>query len=76
MLLHIATTHPRDFNYLIVDWFDAIQRRLDKNEGIPFEETIKLAESHSTSEECKDFGHVGKNCPEDIKLLNYMKKKG
>uniref|UniRef100_A0A0A8XR00 Uncharacterized protein n=1 Tax=Arundo donax TaxID=35708 RepID=A0A0A8XR00_ARUDO len=37
---------------------------------------IKLAESHSTSEECRKFGHVSKNCPEDAKMLSTLRIKG
>ncbi|XP_012699914.1 uncharacterized protein LOC105913949 [Setaria italica] len=35
---------------------------------------LKAAETRSTCEECGDYGYVGKNYPEEAKLLDYMKK--
>lgn len=65
----------RAYEELLMDKLDAIQRRLDKNYHIP-EETIKLAESRSTCEECVVFGHVSKDCPEDAKMPSFVKNQG
>ena len=35
---------------------------------------LKATEAMSTCEECGDYGHVQKDCPEEAKLLDYMKK--
>ena len=35
---------------------------------------LKAAEARSTCEECGEYGHVQKNCPEEAKMLDYMKK--
>ncbi|GJN36727.1 hypothetical protein PR202_gb25617 [Eleusine coracana subsp. coracana] len=43
---------------LVMDRLDAIQRRLDNNSHIPKEESLRLAESRSTCDECGEFGHV------------------
>ena len=61
---------------LVMDRLDAIQRRLDNNHHIPKEEPLKLAESRSTCSECGEFGHVYKECPEEMKMLEYIKNSG
>ena len=35
---------------------------------------LKAAEARSTCKECGEYGHVQKNCPEEAKMLDYMKK--
>jgi hypothetical protein len=35
---------------------------------------FKVAEARSTCEECGEYGHVQKNCPEEAKVLDYMRK--
>ena len=35
---------------------------------------LKAAEARSTCEECGEYDHVQKNCPEEAKMLDYMKK--
>jgi ribosomal protein L32 len=52
---------------------DSLMRRLEKRE-IEKEEAqnLKAAEARSTCEECGEYGHVHKDCPEEAKVLNYM----
>lgn len=66
----------RAYDELLMDKLDAIQRRLDRNEHIPNEETVKLAESRSTCEECGEFDHVSMDCPKDAKVLSYVESQG
>jgi hypothetical protein len=35
---------------------------------------LKAAEARSTCEECGEYGHVHKDCPEEAKVLDYMRK--
>jgi hypothetical protein len=35
---------------------------------------LKVAEARSTCEECGEYGHVRKDCPEEAKVLDYMRK--
>jgi ribosomal protein L32 len=35
---------------------------------------VKAAEARSTCEECGEYGHVHKDCPEEAKVLDYMRK--
>jgi hypothetical protein len=35
---------------------------------------LKAAEARSTCEECGEYGHVRKDCPEKAKVLDYMRK--
>jgi predicted hydrocarbon binding protein/ribosomal protein L32 len=35
---------------------------------------LKAAEAISTCEECGEYGHVHKDCPEEAKVLDYMRK--
>ncbi|CAO2144266.1 unnamed protein product [Urochloa humidicola] len=36
---------------------------------------LKTAEAKSTCEECGEYAHIQKNCPEEAKVLEYMKKR-
>jgi hypothetical protein len=35
---------------------------------------LKAAEARSTCKECGEYGHVHKDCPEEAKVLDYMRK--
>jgi hypothetical protein len=35
---------------------------------------LKNVEARSTCEECREYGHVHKDCPEEAKVLDYMRK--
>jgi hypothetical protein len=35
---------------------------------------LKAAEARSTCEECGEYGHVHKDCPEEVKVLDHMRK--
>jgi hypothetical protein len=54
---------------------DSLMRRFEKIE-IEKKETqdLKAAEARSTCEECGEYGHVHKDCPEEAKVLDYMSK--
>jgi hypothetical protein len=54
---------------------DSLTRRLEKME-IEKKETqdLKAAEARSTCEEYGEYGHVHKDCPEEAKVLDYMRK--
>jgi hypothetical protein len=54
---------------------DSLMRRLEKME-IEKKETqdLKAAEATSTCEECGEYGHVHKDCSEEAKVLDYMRK--
>jgi ribosomal protein L32 len=54
---------------------DSLMRRLEKME-IEKKETqdLKAAEARSTCEECGEYDHVHKDCPEEAKVLDYMRK--
>jgi hypothetical protein len=50
-------------------------RRLEKMEIEKKEaHDLKAAEARSTCEECGEYGHVHKDCPEEAKVLDYMRK--
>ena len=54
---------------------DSLMRRLEKMEVEKREAQaidLKAAETRSTCEECGEYGHVQKNCPEEAKMLDYM----
>ena len=56
---------------------DSLMRRLEKMEVETREAQaidLKEAEARSTCEECGEYDHVQKNCPEEAKMLDYMKK--
>jgi hypothetical protein len=54
---------------------DSLMRRLEKMEIEKKEaQDLKAAEARSTCEECEEYGHVHKDCPEEGKVLNYMRK--
>jgi hypothetical protein len=54
---------------------DSLMRRLKKMEIEKKEaRDLKVAEARSTCEECREYGHVHKDCPEEAKVLNYMRK--
>jgi ribosomal protein L32 len=54
---------------------DSLMRRLEKMEIEKKEsQDLKAAEAISTCEECGEYGHVHKDCPEEAKVLNYMRK--
>jgi hypothetical protein len=54
---------------------DSLMRRLEKME-IEKKETqdLKAAKARSTCEECGEYGHVHKDCSEEAKVLDYMRK--
>jgi hypothetical protein len=50
-------------------------RRLEKMEMDKKEaQGLKAAEARSTCEECREYGDVQKDCPEEAKMLDYMRK--
>jgi hypothetical protein len=54
---------------------DSLMRRLEKMEIEKKEaQDLKGAEARSTCEECEEYGHVHKDCPEEAKVLEYMRK--
>jgi hypothetical protein len=54
---------------------DSLMRRVEKMEIEKKEaQDLKAAEARSTCEECGEYGHVRKDCPEEAKVLNYMRK--
>jgi hypothetical protein len=53
---------------------DSLMRRLEKMEIEKEAQDLKAAEARSTCEECREYGHVHKDCPEESKVLDYMKK--
>jgi hypothetical protein len=54
---------------------DSLMRRLEKMEIKKKEaQDLKVAEARSTCEECREYGHVHKDCPEEAKVLDYMRK--
>jgi hypothetical protein len=55
---------------------DSLMRRLEKMEIEKKEaQDVKAAEARSTCEECGEYGHVHKDCPEEAKVLDYMRKR-
>jgi hypothetical protein len=54
---------------------DSLMRRLEKMEIENKEaQDLKAAKTRSTYEECTEYGHVHKDCPEEAKVLDYMRK--
>jgi hypothetical protein len=54
---------------------DSLMRRLEKMETEKKEaQDLKAAEARSTCEECGEYSHVHKDCPEEAKVLDYMRK--
>jgi hypothetical protein len=54
---------------------DSLMRRLEKMEIEKKEaQDLKAAEVRSTCKECGEYGHVRKVCPEEAKVLDYMRK--
>jgi hypothetical protein len=54
---------------------DSLMRRLEKMEIENKEaQDLKASEARSTCEECGEYGHVHKDCPEEAKVLDYMRK--
>jgi hypothetical protein len=54
---------------------DSLMRRLEKMEVEKKEaQDLKAAEARSTCEECGEYGHVHKDCPDEAKVLDYMRK--
>jgi hypothetical protein len=54
---------------------DSLMRRLEKMEIEKKEaQDLKAAEARSTCEECGEYGHVHKDCLEEAKVLDYMRK--
>jgi DNA replication protein DnaC len=54
---------------------DSLMRRLEKMEIEKKEaQDLKAAETRSTCEECGEYDHVHKDCPEEAKVLDYMRK--
>jgi hypothetical protein len=53
---------------------DSLMWRLEKMEMEKKEaQDLKVAEARSTCEECGEYGHVHKDCPEEAKVLDYMR---
>jgi hypothetical protein len=54
---------------------DSLMRRLEKMEIEKKEaQDLKATEGRSTCEECGEYGHVHKDCSEEAKVLDYMRK--
>jgi hypothetical protein len=54
---------------------DSLMRRLEKMEIEKKEaQDLKAVKARSTCEECGEYGHVHKDCSEEAKVLNYMRK--
>jgi hypothetical protein len=54
---------------------DSLMWRLEKMEIEKKEaQDLMAAEARSTCEECREYGHVHKDCPEEAKVLDYMRK--
>jgi hypothetical protein len=53
---------------------DLLMQRLEKMEIEKKEaQDLKVAEARSTCEECGEYGHVHKDCPDEAKVLDYMR---
>jgi hypothetical protein len=60
---------------ILEDKIDLLMWRLEKMEIEKKEpQDLKAAEARSTCEECEEYGHVHKDCPEEAKVLDYMRK--
>jgi hypothetical protein len=54
---------------------DSLMRRLEEMEIEKREaQDVKAVKARSTCEECGEYGHVHKDCPEEAKVLDYMRK--
>jgi hypothetical protein len=54
---------------------DSLMRMLEKMEMEKKEaQDLKATEARSTCEECGEYGRVHKDCPEEAKVLDYMRK--
>jgi hypothetical protein len=54
---------------------DSLMQRLEKMEIKKKEaQDLKVAEARSACEECGEYGHVHKDCLEEAKVLDYMRK--
>jgi hypothetical protein len=54
---------------------NSLMRRLEKMEIEKKEaQDLKAAKERSTCKECGEYGHVRKDCPEEAKVLDYMRK--
>jgi chromosome segregation ATPase len=54
---------------------DSLMRRLEKMEIEKKEaQDLNATEARSTCEECGEYGYVHKDCPEEAKVLDYMRK--
>jgi hypothetical protein len=54
---------------------DSLMQRLEKMEIEKKEaQDLKATEARSTCEECGEYGHVHKDCLEEAKVLDYMRK--
>jgi hypothetical protein len=61
--------------YILEGKIDSLMWRLGKMEiEKKGAQDLKAAEARSTFEECKDYGHVHKDCPKEAKVLDYMRK--
>jgi hypothetical protein len=64
-----------DKENILDDKIDSLMKRLEKMEIEKKEaQDLKAAEARSTCEECGEYGHVRKDCPEEAKVLDYMRK--
>jgi hypothetical protein len=55
---------------------DSLMRRLEKMDIEKKEaQDLKVVEARSTCEECREYGHVHKDCPEEAKVLDYMRRR-
>jgi ribosomal protein L32 len=55
---------------------DSLMRRMEKMEIEKKEaQDLKAPEARSTCKECGEYGHVHKDCPEEAKVLDYMRKR-
>jgi hypothetical protein len=54
---------------------DSLMRRLEKMEIEKKEpQDLKATKARSPCEKCREYGHVHKDCPEEAKVLDYMRK--
>jgi hypothetical protein len=55
---------------------DSLMTRLEKMEIEKKEaQDLKAVEARSTCEECREYGHVQKDCPEEAKMLDCMRNR-
>jgi hypothetical protein len=60
---------------LLESKIDSLMRRLEKMEKEKKEaQDLKAAKARSTCEECGEYGHIHKDCPEEAKMLDYVRK--